>query len=256
MRNPGLCLFPLQRPGASGTIAAMPVTDATTIARARAFDPEAVHALFESVYPAVHRVAHALAGREDVARGVIRFVMTHAPKHLPSWKDESDARRWFLHHAVLTTRRASPDHAPAPQEDLIAAGGPPEFIAFIKALRTLPHQQTEAFLLHHGEHLADRSLATAMDCSTAAAAQHLTGAHDALRPIAGEQFGAFVDRVAERYQSLTPPDDVLDPSVRGYVTAAIRPRRIKRMIRVILFLAVLGCIAYVGWRYRQALLGG
>jgi DNA-directed RNA polymerase specialized sigma24 family protein len=233
----------------------MPVS-AATIAGARTFDPEAVHELFESVYPAVHRVAHALAGREDVARGVIRFVMTHAPKQLPAWKDESDARRWFLHHAVLTTRRASPNHAPAPREDLLADGGPPEFVAFVKALRTLPHQQAEAFLLHHGEHLADRSLATAMDCSTAAAAQHLTGAHDALRPIGGEQFAAFVERIAERHRALTPADDVLEPSVRGYVAAAIRPRRIRRLVRIALFLAVVACAAYVVWRYKQALLGG
>ena len=65
--------------------------------------------------------------------------------------------------------------APAPNQDLLITVGPtglPAYAGFIRALRTLPVQQAEAFILHHGEHLNERLLGVAMDLSTGAAGSH------------------------------------------------------------------------------------
>ena len=43
--------------------------------RARKFQREALLQVLSACYPAVYRMAHGLAGREDVAQNVIRFVM-------------------------------------------------------------------------------------------------------------------------------------------------------------------------------------
>jgi DNA-directed RNA polymerase specialized sigma24 family protein len=47
-------------------------------ARARKLKRPAVEQLFAHVYPSVVRIAKGLAGREDVAEGVVRFVMLRA----------------------------------------------------------------------------------------------------------------------------------------------------------------------------------
>src|SRR4051794_34995489 len=130
----------------------MPV-DQAVFARARNLDRPAVESLLAATYPAVHRIAHALAGREDVARGTVTFVMTHAPRHLPSWRDIDAAERWFYPPPALTPRRAERHH-PDPNDDLLlrcAPGAPndPAYAAFIRGLRALPVQQREAFILHH-----------------------------------------------------------------------------------------------------------
>src|SRR3954463_6496404 len=137
-------------------------------ARAQKLNRPAVEALFASVYPAVLRIARGLSGRIDVADGVVRFVMLRAPTMLPKWRDATAAERWFLHHTVLTARRAA-RHEPDPRADLLAANGDANWLAFVRALRQLPHQQREAILLHCGEHLNDRYLGIAMDCSSDAA---------------------------------------------------------------------------------------
>src|ERR1041385_2670027 len=94
---------------------AMPVDEAV-LPQARKFDRQAVEAILEGMYPLVHRTACALSGREDVGRGIVRFVMNHAIRQLPRWSNSDTAERWFLHFVVLTSRRAKP-HPPAPEQD-------------------------------------------------------------------------------------------------------------------------------------------
>jgi DNA-directed RNA polymerase specialized sigma24 family protein len=215
----------------------MPLT-ADLVARAAKLDRTALNAVVEAMYPAMHRIAHSLAGREDVARGVIDYVARRSVKHAPRFRDEADVERWFLHHTVLTARRSI--HGPEANKDLLnspalslSKGPEPAYAAFIRALRQLPQQQREAVILNIGEHLNERYLAVAMDCSTQAAQTHLQAGLKELGTIAGEQFGACCQKLAAVHAGLTPPADAVAPYVRGVVSKALWPRRVKRVLAIV-----------------------
>jgi DNA-directed RNA polymerase specialized sigma24 family protein len=235
----------------------MPLDD-DLLARARQLHRPSVEALFEGIYPSVHRIAHALTGREDVARGVLRFVMARAPRQLQHWRDIDAAQRWFLHHTVLTARRAA-GHQPKPEEDLLVAKAPGDgtqcvpYIAFIRALRRLPIQQREAFILHHGEHLIDRSMAIAMDCSTKAAEQHLKSAEAALEPISGGQLRAFSALLSKAVANLTPGDDIILPSIRTGLAQLLWRRRLKRILRLLISLLLIAAAYLLYTRFHHLL---
>src|SRR3954449_3061281 len=96
--------------------------------RAQKLRPAAVQELFAQAYPAVVRIARGLCGREDVAEGVVRFVMVRAVGMTPKWRDETAAERWFLHHTVLTARRAASHHGPDAKSDLLAKDGEAAYV--------------------------------------------------------------------------------------------------------------------------------
>ena len=129
----------------------MPI-DQEVISRARKLDVSAVTAIFAEYYPMVHRIAHGLAGSASVGREVERFVLRRAFKVLPGWADEGALKRWFSHHAVLASRRSPRGDPNNPDDLLIDAQEQPElaYVAFIRALRSLPVQQREAFILSFG----------------------------------------------------------------------------------------------------------
>ena len=83
--------------------------------------------------------------------------------------------RWCQHHTVLVARRFSKRQPEVSRDPLVrnAQTDNAYYASFIRAVRTLPMQQREAFILTHGEEWDTRNLATAMDCSTEAAAVHL-----------------------------------------------------------------------------------
>src|SRR5438105_660392 len=129
----------------------MPEPDLNDLLRdARKYHRPSVELLLTIHYPTIHRIAHALTGRRDVASGVIKFVLYRSIAVLPRWDDPSDVTRWFAHHIVLTARRAEkypPDaHNDVLIKDLNLKPEPP-YIAFVRTLRSLPYQQREAFLL-------------------------------------------------------------------------------------------------------------
>jgi DNA-directed RNA polymerase specialized sigma24 family protein len=224
-------------------------------ARAKKLKRPAVDDLFAQVYPAVVRIAKGLAGRDDVADGVVRFMMLRAAKMLPTWRDESAAERWFLHHTVLTARRAA-GHRPDPRSDLLAtAADPPAdppYLAFVRAVRQLPVQQREAFVLHAGEHFNSRYLGVAMDCSTQAAQAHLDAARAALQTVAGgpPECDALTARLAAAYAQLGPTNAQVLPAVRKHVGKALRPHRLRRAIRWIILLAILAAVAWAAWKWK------
>jgi DNA-directed RNA polymerase specialized sigma24 family protein len=224
-------------------------------ARAKKLKRPAVDDLFAQVYPAVVRIAKGLAGREDVADGVVRFVMLRAARLLPTWRDESAAERWFLHHTLLTARRAA-GHQPDPRSDLLAtAADPPAdppYLAFVRAVRQLPIQQREAFVLHAGEHFNPRYLGVAMDCSTQAAQAHLDAARAALQTVAGgpAECDALTTRLAAAYTRLGPTDPQVLPAVRKHVGKALRPHRLRRAIRWTVLLAILAAICWATWKWH------
>lgn len=233
----------------------MPVAD-EVIAKARKMDRRAVEAVLAESYPAVHRMAHALTGRSAAAQRVIRLVFRRALKVMPTWRKGIIPENWFYHHTLLTARDVAPT-APPPNKDLLASMGPsgePAYAAFVRALRALPRQQTEAFLLNHGERLNERLLGVAMDCSTHAAGTHLAAATEALRKMGGDQFIGLTAAVERTYRALTPGDAAVTTSVGRQVGSALWGRRVRRLIRRIILLAILGALAYAGWRWRELLL--
>lgn len=233
----------------------MPV-DQELLEQAQRLSRPAVEALLECVYPAVHRMAHGLSGRADVARGIIRFVVGHSVRQIPLWKDADAPYRWFYHHTVLTARRAS-RHQPTAQDDILLGESPDaDYLAFVRAIRVLPIQQREAFILHHGENMGLRYLAIAMDCSTRAAELHLEAAEQALRAIAGRQFNEMSTRLAEVYAALAPTEDVVRPEVKLIVARSLWPRWLVRAVKWLIVLAVISALAWAAWQVRWALDGG
>lgn len=217
--------------------------------RARMLKSDAVGIVLASVYARVHRIAYGLAGREDVGRGILRYVMSRSIHIMPSWEDEGQAEQWFNHFAVITSRRAI-KHKPDVRQDLLLLKDPkPDmaYAAFLTALRSLPHQQMEAFILHHGEKLNMRYLAVAMDLSVEAAHNHLRVATGALRQASAEYFDHFTDRLAAAYARLSPHENLVVPRVKSVIRRKVLPRKIGRLIRNLLILAVIAALAYAAW---------
>jgi len=211
-------------------------------------DRAAVEEMLAQMYPAVSRIAFALAGREDVGRGVLRFVATQAVRWMGQWRDAQAAERWFYHHTVLIGRRAA-HHEVAPGSDtLLGEAADAPYIAFLRAIRSLPQQQREAFILNHGEHLNTRDLAIAMDCSTHAAEMHLKAAEQSLSAMAGEGHVAMTARMSGAYAALAPAEDTLRPTVRSIVKSAIWPRRLRQVTIGVIVVAIVVAAAWVAWR--------
>ena len=229
------------------------LVDDDTLAKARRYQRNALETLLASACPAVSRMALGLSGRADVGRGITRFVMKQAVARVPRFRDADAAGRWFHHHTVLIARRAV-RHAPSPQEDVLTGTGPsPAYTAFIRALRSLPLQQREAFILYHGEELDLRNLAIAMDCSTRAAGLHLQAAEQALRPMAQDDYEALVREMRAAYAKLVPEEDALLPTVRSAVGRSLMVRSIGRLVKLIAVALILAAGAYAVWRFREFL---
>src|SRR5450432_585035 len=179
-------------------------------------------------------MAAGLTGREDVTRGVVRWVMKRSFRALPSWRNDAAPTRWFAHHTVLTARRSA-KHQPEINNDLLLNGVPnnPAYAAFIRALRSLPIQQREAFILTYGEKIDIRAVAVAMDCSTAACANHLNAATDRLRELAPDRFESQTRLLNTAYQTLNPSEEISLGQIRQRY---VRPWMIRRRIRTLLSL--------------------
>jgi DNA-directed RNA polymerase specialized sigma24 family protein len=225
--------------------------DEQTFSRARNLDPSAVEQLLGHYYPTVHRLAFALTGREDSGRKVVHTIMRRAMDRLSRWRTEDEPERWFHHHTVLLTRRfAKLD--PAPAEDVLVKpfdAPPPDYVAFIRALRKLHSQPREALVLAQAEKLNARQLAVAMDCSTEAAANHLTHARRELSNVVGLQLNVLLANLERVYQSLTPQEHLSLPLVKQITRRYLWPRRLWRWTRNVATLLLLLTAAYLTWRY-------
>ena len=220
--------------------------DSEIVSRARAYDRSAIELIFAENYPIVHRMAHGLSGRADVGAGVPRFVFKQALRMLPSWKDEGEPERWFRHHTVLTTRRAG-KHTPDLTNDVFiiaARTRDAAYPAFIRAIRALPMQQREAFILHHGERFNSRYTAVAMDCSIQAADAHLSAAENSLKTLAGDRFAPFVEEMGRCYRSFTPTESLAIPRIRKQIRRFICPRRVGRFLGWITMIALITAIVW------------
>jgi DNA-directed RNA polymerase specialized sigma24 family protein len=227
--------------------------DAGLFARAKKLQPDALETLVESVYPGICRNGNGLSGREDVGHGIVRFVINHAMHHIQRLRDAPEAQRWFYHFTVLVSRRGQKHEPKAEQDTLVARSGEVSaaYIAFVRGMRALPFQQREAYLLHFGEQLLYRDVATAMDCSIAAVEVHLAGAQQVLQAMAGESYEKMKDRLMRAWQNLSPREEAIHPSVRGIIKRLMWPRRIRRIIKIAVSLLVVAALAFGAWRFRH-----
>jgi DNA-directed RNA polymerase specialized sigma24 family protein len=221
------------------------------LARARAFKRDAVVELLGIYYPQVCRIAYGLCGRPIWGRDVVRFVMSRSLRVMHTWTQEGAPERWFHHHTVLASRRVGT--RPPAEEDVLlsrvdrSSPAYAGYAIFVRALRDLGTQQREAFLLHHGEQLHIRQIAVAMDCSTEAAANHLTAGTEALRAVAKEYFTVCNEAVAHAYRMQTPSDVMVVPAVEKHIKTHLWPRRIKRGIGWLVVLSLWAMLGLAVW---------
>lgn len=226
------------------------------MARARRADRAAVETILIDSYPAVHRMAHGLTGDARAGGIVARHVLRRAVTVMPRWRKGITPENWFYHHTLIVAREVAKTAAPAEHDLLITAGpvGHPAYVAFVRALRGLPGQQMEAFLLNHGEKHNARLLGVAMDCSSDAAANHLAAATDALQTIAGDAFPALVAALEKTYATLAPPERAVRAAVTQQAGTALWRIRVRRAFRRVLQLAILALIGWAVWRWHAQLL--
>jgi DNA-directed RNA polymerase specialized sigma24 family protein len=218
------------------------------LASAQKYRQSAVGALMAAYWPVVHRVAYGLCGDPRAAEQVVDRVMSRALHALPKWRDDTAADRWFYHYTVLETRRY-PNNGAAPHDPLLPQSPVQiaEYTAFVKALRVLPSQQQEALILNHGEHLNPRYLGIAMDCSSAAAANHLREGTLQLEQMVGENAPKLMAELERIYRDLSPPADRVRPEIRRRLRRFLLPRRLRRWIVLVLLAAIAWAIWH--WRY-------
>ena len=215
--------------------------------------PGDVRALLRDQFPAVYRLAYALAGRWDVGRGIARFVLTRSVRMMPKWSPEDDPTNWFHRFTIMMSRRSAHHSAEVKNDVLVEQALQPDtqYIAFVSALRQLDPQQREAFLLHYCERLNDRYSALAMDCSTEAAANHLKAAEQSLRLVAGPSFEPLTSKLCDAYAHLTPEGNDVIPQVDKVVFRQISLRRWIGRVVLLVELAILAALLYGGWRVYQ-----
>src|SRR5262245_18497037 len=188
------------------------------VAAARKGKRDAVVELLAVHYPMVWRMATGLTGRADVGRGTSKYVMQRSLKVLHNWKEETAPTRWLWNHTVLTTRRTQ-KHQPDLNNDIFLRESKTDaaYLAFVRGLRGLPMQQREAFILTNCEKLEIRALAVAMDCSTAAAANHLHVATDQLIQLCTREFDRHLHTMTRAYRTLTPEEELSLKDIRRNV---------------------------------------
>jgi DNA-directed RNA polymerase specialized sigma24 family protein len=203
-------------------------------------------------HPQVCRLACALCGLEPFGKAVVDTVMRQSLKSLPHWRRPGDPGNWFLHHTVLKCRElATP--MPSLADDSLIRGAPnasPQYLAFVRALRLLPIQQREAFLLFRVEKLDPRKVAVAMDCSTTAAANHNTAAGKALAAISAGDFESCAAELTRVYSTLTLPDDLVVGDI-SQITARVFWSRLGRFLKRITIFAIFAALAWFIWQIAR-----
>ena len=211
-------------------------------------------ALLHRHYPRVYRIAFALCGDQEAALSVVENVIIRSGPISPRWETADQATRWFLHYTVLLTRQCAAGQA---QHDaLLHAAGTSALARFIVAIRNLPQQQREAFLLHHGERLDLRQVATTMDCSSAAAANHLVMATASLNHLGPAEMARFTAELPGMMQKLVPGDHHVGFEVQRILQIESRRRWTRRLLLALLWgmvAIILLVLAGLAWRFHAGL---
>ncbi len=224
----------------------------STLRQVQKFNLSATARVLEAYHARVLRLARGISGRSTTARKIVNVVMRQAARSAHQWHHDDAPERWFLHHTLLACRRCI-RHLPDVSEDELftrAGSDDPAFRALVSALRQLPPQQQEAFLLGHAERLGDRLLAVAMDLSTTAATTHLSAADQTLAPLAGGRIDEFHKLIARAWHDGINPQVAESATIDRAIVRHVLPRRawcIARPIFVLAVIAILGLFTYRLW---------
>jgi DNA-directed RNA polymerase specialized sigma24 family protein len=200
-------------------------------------------------HPQVYRIAAALCATRSGAENVVEKVLLRSGLHSTRWSDDNDAQRWLVHYTVLISREYSA--ASLDQDILLNSATSPACAAVIAALRQLPRQQCEAYLLYYGEKFELRQLATAMDCSSAAAANHLSTAASTLNLLTANLLDEFNQALPLLMQMLVPPCEILELEIRQLLGRRRKWARVcwlLKLLALLLLVSFLLVAALTGWR--------
>ncbi len=220
--------------------------------------PADLTALLSGGYARARRVAHALSGNDAVGRAVAGVLVRRSIELLERWRDTSSPENWFYHHAVLNTRTVDAVPADPNQDPLVLhtpAAADPAYVAFVRALRHLPVQQREAFILHHGERLNTRLLGVAMDCSMQAAETHLRAATDALQTVSQGAVERQAGVMAGAYAAMQAAQPDATPVVQVHLARARRRIWFGRARRIAVVALILAALICAFWIFRDNGLG-
>ncbi len=182
---------------------------------------DAATTILDRCYPRVHRIAIALCANDASAFEVARTVLRTGFSRIQLLKDPDVADRWFAHFTVLTARTHTRE---AGNRDSIL-GSNVAFSDLMRSVDTLPMQQREAFVLHHGLSMDLRQLATAMDCSSAAAANHLVTAAEKVRMMSEGRLTQITAAIPKLLDRAVPPPQVLRVEIRQMIREKKRQTR-------------------------------
>jgi len=214
---------------------------------AQAGNDESLRRLFGQAVPPCVLIANSLAGRKDVADRVSTELVRRAADQIDRWRDADEASRWFMHQTIQLVRQFRKPLVPEQDVLLIGIGGPDvaEYRAMILALRKLPEQQQEAFILTHAQRWNTRLCAVAMDCSTTAVETHLAEATRQVQPLAGKHFQSLTGFLHQVHKSLP----VAMPARPAMIATRMKARRSMRaIVRAFGWLMILSLIgAIVGF---------
>ena len=224
------------------------VPDHRTLADARAGRRDALVRILAAFYPRVYRMSLNLVGDRRTGAVVAEKVMRQSVRSAAGWEHQEAPGRWFRHHTVLACRVAAHGRSPGGGDDPLILHGPdvPQHLAMVRALRKLPFQQREAFLLHHCEGMDMRQLGIAMDCSVEAARTHFEGATRELRSLHPEGYAARVESLVTAYLASAPDERLVIPHARRLVPSGTR-RAVAAGVGVVLLLAFVAAVAWGLW---------
>jgi hypothetical protein len=109
----------------------------------------------------------------------------------------------------------------------------------VNAVRKLPDQQQEAFLLTHAQRWNTRLCAVAMDCSTQAVETHLAEAQRQVRPLFNEAYEPLLSFLHQVHRTLAV--DV--PSSPRVAAAIVARRGASLMMRMLGWAVIVAIVA-------------
>ncbi|HBS29754.1 MAG TPA: hypothetical protein DEB06_09965 [Phycisphaerales bacterium] len=181
------------------------------------------------------RRALLLTGSADGAERVMRAVLTVQDNPLKL----SAARRDRL---LIQRAREASFAAPAREIPFHVEGGARQLF---EASRALPRQSLEAWLLRDLEGLDEIDAARAMDCSRTAMNRFRDQSTQALRALLGEGYDGALESLRGAVIASDPA--LALARIDRALAAARRRRRRVALAQVLLLLACLGVVAWVGW---------
>ncbi len=187
----------------------------------------------------------ALCADRDFAQRVVDQVLLRSGAISGRWETDDQAIKWFTHFTVLSSRECP---ASSSEKDaLLNQATSAASAALIASVRHLPMQQREAFLLCYGEQLDARQLATAMDCSSAAAANHLSSAWATLKKLSDDDLDSFITILPDMMNNLVPADETVEFQIQRMLARQRKWVWIRRIIKIVGGMVLAVVIVMLAW---------